>query len=73
MESSVSIIRYYKMEEKHEKIAFPVTSQPFCEATGTLCFGLWLTLLMGFKDRDVSSIAHYDPQNQLWPGWEMNQ
>ena len=30
-------------------LIFAVTSQHFCGSTGNLCFGLWLTLLMGFK------------------------
>ena len=33
---------------------------PFCGVTGTLCFGLWLTLPMGFKARvDPSLPAFY--------------
>ena len=46
---------------------------PFCGATGTLCFGLQLTLPMGFKARvDPSSpvlcyrlLACNDPQSPL--------
>ena len=33
---------------------------PFCGATGALCFGLWLTLHMGYKAKarvDPSSVA----------------
>ena len=42
----------------HSKILFVVTMCPFCGATGTPCFGLRLTPLMGFKARvDVPSPA----------------
>ena len=38
------------------KKLFMVTMSPFCGATGTICFRLWLTPLMGFKARvDVPS------------------
>ena len=33
------------------KKKFAVAVLPFCGATGTLCFGLWLTLATGFEAR----------------------
>ena len=35
---------------------FLLDSGPFCGATGTLCFRLWMTLPMGFKARLDSSL-----------------
>ena len=40
--------------EFHKLVTFKKNcgdKSPFCGATGALCFGLWLTLPMGFKTR----------------------
>ena len=54
------------------KIYFNCLQSPLCGATDNLCFGLWLTLPMGFKARvDVPLPALYsrfcimDPSCQL--------
>ena len=52
---------------------FLLDRAPFCGATSTLCFGLWMTMLrIVFKDRVDSwslalflSLGRYDPQSHL--------
>ena len=49
---------------------FLLDQDPFCGATGTLCFELWTTLPMSFKARLRSFLAYVQrsPEPSLFAG-----